>query len=109
MGLIAGLNEMALALLKDIPKMPLMCYDQCKGGNIMGCFYWLIVGWWLEPILFVIKAIYMLFVGFPLKIMKWCAVIAVAFVVGTLLAGSLAAALFLTAMIAIVTGLVSKK
>ena len=52
---------MALALLKDIPKMPLMCYDQCKGGNIMGCFYWLIVGWWLEPILFVIKAIYMLF------------------------------------------------
>ena len=45
---------MALALLKDIPKMPLMCYDQCKGGNIMGCFYWLIVGWWLEPILFVI-------------------------------------------------------
>ena len=41
--------------------------------------------------------------------MKWCAVIAVALVVGTLLAGSLAAALFLAAMIAIVTGLVSKK
>lgn len=75
----------------------------------MGCLYWLFIGWWLEPILLIPRLIFALFVGLPLKIIKWSAIIVVGLVVGTLLAGSIGAALLLGVLVALIMHFAKKK
>ena len=36
-----------------------------------GCLYWLIIGWWLEPIVFLCKGIFFVTLGWFLSLCSW--------------------------------------
>lgn len=50
----------------------------------MGLCYWLFVGWWLEPILFVFKVIFWLFIGIPANILKYTFALVIVIALGAL-------------------------
>lgn len=86
-------------------------------GDIMGLCYWLFVGWWLEPILFVFKVIFWLFIGIPANILKYTFALAIVIALGALAVAMIATVgafliiptLVISALICIASMLAGKK
>lgn len=93
-------------IFQNRPKCAMISRER---GGVMGCLYWLFIGWWLEPILLIPRLIFALFVELPLKIIKWFVIIAVGLAVGTLLAEFIGAALLLGALVALIMHFAEKK
>lgn len=80
-------------------------------------FYWLFVGWWLEPILLIFKAIFWLFIGIPANILKYTFALVIVIALGALAVAMIATVgafliiptLVISALICIASMLAGKK